>query len=392
MKMDWRTFAENTERYLVKLLNGHRETRGDHAALAGLFVFSRLYRAAVQLRLACYEERLLRQRMLGCLVVSIGNLSVGGTGKTPVVEVFARTLAEKGRQVAVLSRGYRSQSKPYLQKLRERFTHVDRDLPPKVVSDGRRLLMDSAMAGDEPYMLASNLRNVVVLVDKDRVKAGRYAIRELGADTLILDDGFQYLRLKPRLNILLIDATNPFHNHHLLPRGLLREPIKNLRRANYIFLTKSNGGNHLRHLKRFITKHNPRAEIIECTHKPEYLEDVFAKERHPLELLRGRRLAAISGIAAPESFEHFLSGRLGGNLVYHERFADHHRFAQQEVIDFMNNAVAHQAEIVVTTEKDAVRFPKLDRRDIPIYFLRVRIDILSGKENFDACIARICFL
>ncbi|MFA4945391.1 MAG: tetraacyldisaccharide 4'-kinase [Lentisphaeria bacterium] len=388
--MSLREFAEKAEQYVVELLTGRRRTRGDRAALAALFLLSRLYRAAVQLRWQAFDQRLLRQRMLGCLVVSIGNLTVGGTGKTPVVEVFARALLERGRRVAILSRGYRSKSKPLLEKLRDRLTRADHDVPPKVVSDGRRLLLDSATAGDEPYMLASNVKQAIVLVDKDRVKSGRYAIRRFGADTLILDDGFQYLRLRPHINILLVDSTNPFHNHHLLPRGLLREPIRQLRRANYVFLTKSNGGRHLRHLKAFIAKHNPRAEIIECTHRPQYLVDLYSHEHRPLEALRGRRIAAISGIAVPEGFEEFLR-KLGGNLVHCERFADHHRFRPQEIIDFHNAAVAAGAELILTTEKDAVRFPHLDRRDLPVCYLRVQIDILKGHESFQDCIARICF-
>jgi len=292
--------------------------------------------------------------------------------------------------VAVLSRGYRSKRRPLRQRIREWLRNRGKELPPRVVSDGQHLLLDSARAGDEPYMLATNLPNVVVLVDKDRVKAGRYAIRNFGTDTLVLDDGFQYLRLRPRLNILLVDATNPFHNHHLLPRGLLREPIRNIRRADYIFLTKHNGGSHLRHLHRFLRRHNPRAEIIECTHRPLYLQDVFTGKQLGLDTLRGRRLAAISGIAAPQGFEEFLTF-LGGILVYQERFADHHRYRQQEVINFINAALEKDAEIAVTTEKDAVRFPKLDRRDLPVYFLRVEIDILSGHESFRDCISRICF-
>ena len=389
--MTLRELAEKAETYIIELLEGRCRSHWDRAVLAILFVLSQVYRGIVLLRLNLYQERLIRQRMLGCMVVSIGNLTVGGTGKTPVVEVFARTLTAKGRRVAILSRGYRSKSRPLWQQLRDRFLRRDRRPPPKIVSDGQHLLLDSASAGDEPYMLASNLPQVIVLVDKDRVKSGHYAIRHFGADTLILDDGFQYLPLRPHFNILLIDATNPFHNHHLLPRGLLREPLKNLRRANVIFLTKSDGGHRLGHLKQFIRKHNPKAEIIECNHKPEYLQDVYSRQRFPLEELRGKRVAAISGIAAPEGFETFL-GKLGGNLVYAERFADHHRFRQQEVIDFVNAAGARGAELVVTTEKDAVRFPMLERRDLPVHFLRVHIDILSGHESFNDCIARVCFL
>jgi tetraacyldisaccharide-1-P 4'-kinase len=270
--MTIRHLVENAETYFTDLIREGRHTPLDALAMAVLFVLSRVYRNLVQLRITLYRQRILRPRTLGCLVVSIGNLTVGGTGKTPVVEVFSRVLTRHGRKVAVLSRGYRSRSKPWPQRLRDFFLRRSDDIPPRIVSDGKRLMLNSEMAGDEPYMLANNLKNVVVLVDKDRVKSGRYAITEFDADTLILDDGFQYLCLKPRLNILLIDSTTPFNNHHMLPRGLLREPIKNLRRADFIFLTKSTGGNHLRHLKGFIKKHNHHAEIIECTHEPNRLD------------------------------------------------------------------------------------------------------------------------
>ncbi len=389
--MTIREIIEVGEQYVIEIIGGRRRTRWDRLFCAFLFAISRVYANVVLLRQTLYDHRILRQRMLGCLVVSVGNLTVGGTGKTPVVEVFAKTLAAKGRRVAILSRGYRSKGKPVLQHVRDAFLKTSKKTPPRVVTDGKRLLMDSALAGDEPYMLATNLSNVMVVVDKDRVKAGLYAIRKLGADTLLLDDGFQYLRLRPRLNILLIDATIPFHNHHMLPRGLLREPIRNLRRADYVLLTKSTGGSHIRHLRRFVMRHNPRAEIIECTHRPLHLQDVFTQERRPLTFLKGKRLAAISGIAAPDSFENFLP-TLGGELVYAERFIDHHRFRQQEIIDFLNASLNHRADLIVTTEKDAVRFPKIDRRDLPFYFLRVEIDILSGAETFNDCIARICFL
>ena len=389
--MSLREVIERAEQYVVEIIGGRQRTAWDRCFCGFLFCVSRLYRNVVQMRLTLYSQGIIRQRMLGCLVVSVGNLTVGGTGKTPVVEVFAKTLAAKGRRVAILSRGYRSKSRPLLQRLKAMLLQSDHQIPPKLVSDGKRLLMDSAMAGDEPYMLASNLKDVMVVVDKDRVKAGLHAIKHMGADTLVLDDGFQYLRLKPRLNILLIDSTNPFHNHQPLPRGLLREPIKNVRRADYIFLTKSSGGSHLRHLRKFLHRHNPRAEIIECTHRPRYLEHVYTKERRELVFLRGRRIAAISGIAVPESFESFLE-TLGGEVVYRESFMDHHRYRQQEIIDFVNASLNVKAELIVTTEKDAVRFPLLDRRDLPIYFLRVDIDILSGEESFNECIARICFL
>ena len=385
-------FNENFEQYFLELIIGKRKTPKDQLMLLLLFVISRFYRAVVQFRMWLYDKRIIRNRAIGCLVVSIGNLSCGGTGKTPVVEVFAKTLSHKGRKVAVLSRGYRSKQRSLWVKMTQKFSSKKMEVPPKVVSDGKNLLLDSAYAGDEPYMLANNLTDVVVLVDKDRVKAGLYAIDEFGTDTLIMDDGFQYMSLKPHINIVLVDSTDPFGNHHVLPRGILREPVKNIRRADYVFLTKSTGGNHLRHLKAFIRRHNRRAEIIECCHKPMYLEKVYKKgEREPLEMLKGKRVAALSAIAVPESFEAFVR-QLGGNIDEAQNFADHHRFTQQEIIDFINQAKKSNAEMIITTEKDAVRMPRLERQDIPVYFMRVEIDIISGQESFDQCISRICFM
>ncbi len=388
--MTLREAIEKFEHTIISVIEGRCRRRRDRVLRGILFALSRLYGSLVQFRLMLYRNRIIRQRMLGCLVISIGNITVGGTGKTPVVERFSKTLLQKGRRVAILSRGYRSKSQPFLQKLRHLIFRTDKTIPPRVVSDGQRLLMDSRMAGDEPYMLATNLPEAIMLVDKDRVKSGRFAIQRMAADTLILDDGFQYLPLKPTVHIVLVDSTDPFTNHHLLPRGLLREPIRNLKRANYVFLTKSSGNSNLRHLKDFIHHHNPRADIIECSHKPLYLENVYTQERLELNFLQNQKIAAISAIAAPESFKEGLS-KLGAELVYAESFIDHHQFRQQELINFLNAAISHGAKAVVTTEKDAVRYPKLDRRDIPLYFLRVEIDILSGYKSFQEGISRICF-
>jgi tetraacyldisaccharide 4'-kinase len=261
--------------------------------------------------------------------------------------------------------------------------------PPRVVSDGKSLLLDSETAGDEPYMLASNLKDVIVLVDKDRVKSGRYAIEKFGCDTLLLDDGFQYWRLAGRRrDIVLIDAQDPFGNESLLPRGLLREPPSHLSRASTIFLTKSNGNSY--RLRARIAHYNPNAAIIECIHSPLYIEDLFTGKQHELTFLKGLKVAALSGIAQPESFEKSLMN-LGAELVYSKRFADHHRFTLQEVLNVINRSKKRQADAILTTQKDAVRFPKLDRRDLPIYFMRVEIKIIDGAKDFNDCVRQICF-
>ena len=332
---------------------------------------------------------MFRDSTLGVQVIAVGNLTVGGTGKTPVVEKFARALQDQGRKVAILSRGYRSRPAPLHLRLLNKLLFRHDTTPPRVVSDGKSLLLDSDMAGDEPYMLASNLKDVVVLVDKDRVKAGRYAIEKFGCDTLLLDDGFQYWKLAGRRqDIVLVDRQQPFGNERLLPRGTLREPPSHLARASTIFITKSDGDTA--ELRRRITRYNSSAGIIECTHHPLYFEDVFSGERRGLDFIKGRKIASFSGIAQPESFEGSLV-KLGAELVYSKRFADHHRFSQQEVLNAINRSKKRQAEIIITTQKDAVRFPKIDRRDLPVYFVRVEIKILTGADDFEDCVRKICF-
>jgi tetraacyldisaccharide 4'-kinase len=238
-------------------------------------------------------------------------------------------------------------------------------------------------------MLASNLPQVAVVVDKNRVKAGQYAIKNLGCDTLILDDGFQYLSLKHRLDIVLVDRTNPFGNGQLLPRGILREPVKNIRRAGFIFITKSNGDG-AEELKAQLRTLNPHAEISECRHCARYLQDVYTRERVELDYLDGRAVGAVSAIAVPKGFENELV-RQGAGVVYHKKYTDHHRYTQQEILNVINKTLKRGGEAVLTTEKDAVRFPLIERRDLPIYFLRVEIEMLSGAEAFHDWISRICF-
>ena len=212
-----REWLDELEQYAIEVILDRKH--GFRPALLRrlLWLLSSIYRLIVQLRIYLYRSRILKEHQLGCLVISIGNLTVGGTGKTPIVEKFARALQKGGRRVAILSRGYKSVDARKRRTWLDRLLRRGRENPPRVVSDGRRILLDSATSGDEPYMLASNLRNVAVVVDKDRVKGGSHAIRDLKADTLLLDDGLQYLHLKHRIDIVLVDRQAPFGNEHLLP-------------------------------------------------------------------------------------------------------------------------------------------------------------------------------
>ncbi len=350
MRETVRVWAEAFETFLLAVIL--EERKGKRAALLRflLLLLSKLFQVGINVRRLLYDVRIIRDYTIGVQVIAIGNLTWGGTGKTPVVEKFARELQNQGRTVAILSRGYRSKPPPLGKRLLNKVLLREDRTPPRVVSDGKSLLLDSETAGDEPYMLASNLRDVIVLVDKDRVKSGRYAIEKFGCDTLLLDDGFQYWRLAGRRrDIVLIDCQQPFGNERLLPRGTLREPPSHLARAGTIFITKSDG--NTARLRARIARHNPAAAIIECIH-------------HPL---------------------------LGAELVYSKRFIDHHRFSQQEILNVVNRSKKRQAAAIITTQKDAVRFPKIDRRDLPIYFMRVEIKILSGAKDFHDCVRQICF-
>src|SRR5476651_343227 len=390
MREKFRVWAETLETFFLEVVIF--EERPDFRARLTrtvLFGGSKVFQIAVKIRRWLYNVRILRDKTLGVQVIAIGNLTVGGTGKTPVVEKFARELRDAGRTVAILTRGYRSKPLPLHRQILNKILLREDQTPPRVVSDGKSLLLDSEMAGDEPYMLASNLKDVVVLVDKDRVKSGRYAIEKFGCDTLLLDDGFQYWRLRGRRHdVVLVDRQQPFGNEHIFPRGTLREPHSHLARAHTIFITKSDGNTS--ELRARISKLNSTAAVIECIHSPLYFEDVFTGEQTDLNFLRGKKVASLSGIAQPEGFEQMLV-KLGGELVYSKRFADHHRFTQQEVLNEINRSKKRAAEVIITTPKDAVRFPKIDRRDLPIYFMRVEIKIVSGANDFQDCVRKICF-
>lgn len=355
-----------------------------------LGAFSFLFEQIVRLRFFLYRNRIMRDTPLGCKVIVVGNLTVGGTGKTPVVEKMAREMAKRGRKVAILSRGYKSKKESLWTRCL-RFLRNESRPPPRVVSDGREIRVKNASeAGDEPYMLARNLLScgVCVVVDRDRVYAGTYAIQKFNVDIIILDDGMQYLPLRGALNLLLVDKTNPFGNEHLLPRGILREPVKHLRRGHYIFLTKSNGVPDPALVQKIKT-YNPNAEIIECTHDPKRLCPVFEGEDIELSEMKGMNIAAFSGIATPDKFEEFLR-RYGAKIAYNRRFFDHHNFTRKDLEEVFRGAVAAKATLIITTEKDMVRLARDLKPPVPIYYLRLEIEILSGQESFDAAVRRIC--
>ena len=207
MRETLRAWQEQFETFALEVIFDERRDKKAALLRGVLFGLSKIFLLIVKGRRWLYEARIIRDHPLGVQVITVGNLTVGGTGKTPVVEKLARVLTDQGRKVAILSRGYRSKPPPLSQRLRDKLLLREETTPPRVVSDGTSLLLNSEDAGDEPFMLASNLNDVVVLTDKDRVKSGRYAIELFGCDTLLLDDGFQYWKLSGRRHdIVLVDA------------------------------------------------------------------------------------------------------------------------------------------------------------------------------------------
>ena len=388
---DKRSPGERFEQFVTDVIYDRAKMSPAARALAAfLRALSVLFERIVRLRFLLYRTRILRDTPLGCKVVVVGNLTVGGTGKTPVVEKMARVMASHGRKVAILSRGYKSKKEPLLRRILRWLNLASRPAP-RIVSDGKNVLLGAEIAGDEPYMLARNLVScgVCVVVDRDRVYAGEYAIRHFGVDVIILDDGMQYLPLRGSINLLLVDKTNPFGNGNLLPRGILREPVEHLKRGSYIFLTKSDGNPNPALVER-IRKYNPDAEIIECTHQPKRLCAVFG-DMPDIELgeMRGRRVATFSGIATPDKFEEFVR-RYGARIAYNRRFSDHHRFSEKDLDEVFEGARLAGAEFIVTTEKDLVRLSRDLKPPIPIYYLRLEIEILSDHDSFESAVERIC--
>lgn len=330
----------STHDFWVSVISGEARGLLARAAAAGLRVAAAGYGMALRAHLAGYRLGLAKRLRLPALVISIGNLTVGGTGKTTAAASVAHWLWEQGRRVALLSRGYRGSG--------------ERDAV--IVSEGFGPLVDVATAGDEPYMLAQALPSVAVLVGKDRRLTGRLAVERMGADALILDDGFQYHRLVKDIEIVLVDALTPFGYDFLLPRGMLREPLGHLARADGVWLTHCDlvRRDDLAAICARVKEVAPRARVWQTMHVPVRLRGADGEVADP-GAVHGRRICALSSIGNPASFERTLE-RLGADLVAKVRFPDHHRYCGEELHEIAA-AQAADAEWIVTTRKDAVRLP-----------------------------------
>jgi len=329
--------------------------------LSPLYLLSLPYGGAVRTRSFLYSLRLLKTRTLPCPVISVGNITVGGTGKTPLVMALAKALMAKGIPVAILSRGYKrtKTSQP-------------------VVSDGKTVFLSPEESGDEPFLIAKACQGIPVLVGKNRFINGQLALQRFGVKGLLLDDGYQYLPLYRDANILLIDSTIGFGDHHLLPRGILREPISHLRRANLFMINKAEQPAAYEPLENKIRETCPGAQVFHSDYEPVGLVGP-GEEQEELDTLKGKKILALSGVANPNSFSSMLR-KCGMKIVGEAIFPDHHRYTAKDLSYIEGKAKA--VDCIVTTEKDMVKLKILNIDHLPIRALRIEVKIWEEREFY----------
>ncbi len=322
-----------------------------------------LYAAGLWIYLLPFALGIRRKTRLTCPVISIGNLTTGGTGKTPTTAALCRMLSERGMKTVILSRGYGGANEHGCA----------------IASDGHRVRLTAQMAGDEACMLAHMLPNIPVLVGKDRRQSGARAEAEFRPDVIVMDDGMQYWQLDRNVEIVLLDAIEPFDNGYTLPRGLLREPASHLRRAAVILVTRSHVADRktLDHTMARIRSLAPGKPVFTADLIPHALRQVEPPQMLDIHSLRGRRVACLSAIGNPSSFESML-GDLGAILCTTLRLPDHSRPSAQELEALFQRADEANASAIVTTEKDAI---KLDggHYSLPIIVLQVTMHIDSAE-------------
>ncbi|MDY4696663.1 tetraacyldisaccharide 4'-kinase [Selenomonas sp. WCA-380-WT-3B 3/] len=368
---------DNFQTYFIELVHS-KQVDGIclHIIMAILYVFSKIYAQLVNLKLAGYRIGLFKHRKLSCYVISLGNVTVGGTGKTPTAQRLASDIRDMGYRVVILNRGYRAKWHGKIG----------------IVSDGHRLHMSSAQAGDEAFMLAKHLPEVPVLIGAERAVTGQYAIDHFGAEVAILDDGYQHWQLERDMDILLVDAVNVFGNGYILPRGTLREPISHISRADVCLMTKVDQAaeGSCEYIRETVHKYNAQAQIVESIHQPRCfipLADWYADiagDGIDIGRMKGRKIMAVSAIGNPASFEQTLSD-LGAVILESLRYPDHHDYNMQEMVDILHQAEAMGAEAIVITEKDAVKIPAEVIHagyDIPVYVICVEVNFQQGEREF----------
>ncbi len=338
-------------------------------ARALLYAPAKLYELAVRARILAYERGLLKTHRLNAPVISVGNLTLGGTGKTPCVAFIASTLLDAGHQVAILSRGYKRHTTGRVE-----------------VSNGKQILCSPVESGDEPFLLAQTCPGARVIVDQDRYAAGHWLESQTPISVFVLDDAYQHLRVKRNLNLLLVDATEPLKLAKMVPFGRLREPLSQLRRANAVIVTRSDQEFDRAELIETIEKHSqPNTPVFFAHHEMTRLRQLGDKGSVKLAEFAGRNVAAVSGIAKPDRFNDDLQ-KAGMQIVLRQDFPDHHRYSSDEFAEVVGLAQSAKAEAIIITEKDAANLPDgllnelLRQSKLPVYAAQIEFRCAEADQ------------
>jgi tetraacyldisaccharide 4'-kinase len=333
-----------------------------HKSLSGI---AALYGFIARARLWCYRKGWLASSGLPCRVVSVGNLTVGGTGKTPIVILLTEWLQAKGQRVAILSRGYKRASTA---------THL-------LVSDGMRLLAGPADAGDEPFLMARRCPKAIVAVGADRAGLGRWVLAQHQVEWMILDDGFQHCALRRDVDLVLIDATDATGLDAMLPAGRLREPMGGLERATAVIITRADNRDDVAAVRlRLEATQCPVDSLIEVVFKPESILSVSTEEQRSLDWCGGKRAWLVSGIGNNASFRRSIAS-LGIDILGETSFQDHHDYRMGDVHQIRADVRAKGADLVLTTEKDAGKLSPYLGPDDAWWAVRLRAEIIRGEER-----------
>lgn len=376
--------------YLLGVISG--EKRGPLAFILR-FLFSLLewlYNLIIFLRYFFYRIGIFKIRKLPCTVISIGNITTGGTGKTPLVRLLATACKERDLRALIISRGYKSKGKEA-----------------KIIFDGKELLVTPEEAGDEALMLSRVLPGIPIITGVDRYSAGRLALAEFQPDLILLDDAFQHWQLARSKDLVLIDATNPFGFGHLLPRGLLREPLKALKRADLFLITRVNAVEEekLAEIVGVVTRYNESAPVFMARYENKALrlyEEKGQSRKLEADYLQGKKVLAFSGIGNPASFQQSLEG-CGAEVIHHFIYPDHYQYTERDVEEMLGwpsrdynlrrNAgrdvevkpSSKDVGLLITTEKDLARLDREmlsrlnDKYNLAVLEIEVNID---GEEEF----------
>jgi tetraacyldisaccharide 4'-kinase len=352
------------------------ERSGPAAALAraGLRALSLPYAAVMRANLAVYEHNLKAHSKPALPVVSVGNITLGGTGKTTTTRRLVRDLLTRGVRPGIVLRGHKR----------------DVDHPWQLASDGTELLIDPEVAGDEAAMLASTAPGTPIAVGKRRERVIEL-LAEAGAQVAVLDDGFQYFRMKRAVDLVLVDATFDLANARVFPAGYLREPLDHLRRATHVLITHADIApeDQIERIREVLAEHAADAPMMLSRHAPSGFYPLDApEEEQPPEALQGMRVLAMSAVGNPGSFERVLTN-LGAEVVGAQVFPDHHAYQPADWATVREALGDSDVDTIVVTEKDAVKLPP-PPEDLPeVAALAVDLSIIEGEERWDECVGRI---